>query len=1299
MKKILIVLAVLFVLPLFSQQKSVTLNWDSYKTLKADGFSVVVPAFLPEENFNFDLDNGVIYSNEWKTSIPVNENSVNLSNVTYQTVTREELKGLKLSSIPSTLEYSLKNARGRKDSYAVFRLKTFVKEGNRIKRVKSFTINYTTSNSNSFRSSSSFSVTNSVLANGSWYKFEVQKSGVYILNKSFLSQLGVNVDNVDPRNIKIYGYGGMMMPYNNVANFPFDPIENAIKVVGETDGVFNDSDYILFYAQGPSADVYNTSINTNINPYTDKTVYYINISSGNGKRIQNYIQPTGSVSATFTTFHDYKFHEVDEKNLVFVGRRWFGEEFNVENSQSFSFDFPNLVVTEPVNVRVHTASTASNSTTFGVSVNGTQIGSINHSSANSSDGVYATGGSLTQNINVSSNTINVGLNYNNQGNPSANGYLDYIGVEAVRDLDFIGDQFKFFNRLAFQGTGVASYTLSNASQVQEVWNITDLYNVSSIVNEGNATLNFNTNLGVENKFVAVTSQDYYIPTIPQNAIVGNQNLKGSIFLDNNGNFQDIDYLILTTTSHLGQANRLAQINREKYGLNVKVVTLGSIYKEFATGNPDIAAIRNFVKYVYDNASSPENKLKYLCLFGDSSFDYKGRISSNTYNFPTWNAYSSFNLSNSFISDDFYGYLDLGEGNLDAYNSANKLDVAIGRIVADSPQLAKDMVDKIVTYHSKDALGGWRNNFVVISDDVDEQWEATLQETTDQIANEVSLNKPYINVTKIHSDAYQQVASAGGDRYPEVNVAIANAIEKGALVVDYFGHGGEDGLAKERIMQKPDVQALNNECKLNLFITVTCEFTRFDNPLRETAGELIYWNKDAGAIGLITTTRQIFVTVGRDFNEILKEYLFSFSDQDTYDDHEYPSAAEALRLAKNDPSFTSSQKSLAFFIGDPALKLAFPQPNIRLTKINDVPVGQNTDVLQALSYAKLSGEVTDVNGNVLTDYNGTLTATIYDKEIERQTLANDNTTNNNGTIYLDFTTLGALVFRGQASVTNGQFEFDFIVPKDIGIPVGYGKVSFYAVKEDSLEDKTGASINTLQIGGINPDAEEDNLPPTIQLYMNDETFVSGGITNESPMILAKLEDENGINTASGIGHDIVAILDGDEVNPFVLNDYYTADVDNYTKGSLTYPLRNLEPGLHTLSLKAWDVYNNSSTTELQFVVHEENENLVLTNVLNYPNPFVNYTEFWFSHNSSESLNISVQIFTISGKLVRTLNGTTGANGGSCCGGSAAGTSRDIIWDGRDDFGQKIGKGTYIYKLKVHSPSTNKTTEKIEKLVIL
>jgi len=540
------------------------------------------------------------------------------------------------------------------------------------------------------------------------------------------------------------------------------------------------------------------------------------------------------------------------------------------------------------------------------------------------------------------------------------------------------------------------------------------------------------------------------------------------------------------------------------------------------------------------------------------------IPNNTYNLPLWNAYSSFNLTSSFISDDFYAMMDPNEGNL---ATEDMLDIAVGRVLADSPLRAKQMVDKVETYYSKEAFGSWRNNVIAISDDVDVAWENDLQETTDQIADEISDRKPFINVIKIHSDSFEQESSAGGDRYPSVTAAIANAIENGALVVNYFGHGGEDGLAFERIFEKPDAEALRNECQLNCFVTVTCEYTRFDNPLRVTAGELIYWNKDGGAIGLITTTRQIFVTVGITFNTRLGEYLFSYSDNDTYSDFEYPSMAEALRLTKIDPSVASvNQKNLVFFIGDPALKLAFPEPNIRLTKINDVPVDQQTDVLNALSYAKLSGEVTDIAGNLLTDFNGKVVTTIFDKPIERQTLGNDFVFQSGQLITLDYTTLGEVIFRGQVTVTNGEFEFDFVVPRDIGIPVGNGKVSFYASTENPFKDKTGATVDVLQIGGINENAPEDNQGPLINLFMNDENFVSGGITNQSPTLLVKLEDENGINTASGIGH-----------------------------------------GLHTLSLKAWDVYNNSSVAEIQFRVFDEKDNLVIENVLNYPNPFVNYTE--------------------------------------------------------------------------------------------
>jgi len=510
-----------------------------------------------------------------------------------------------------------------------------------------------------------------------------------------------------------------------------------------------------------------------------------------------------------------------------------------------------------------------------------------------------------------------------------------------------------------------------------------LYNATAITNaDANATISFKAPMGTLKTFVTVSSQDFFNPILASNSSVANQNLKGTIFLNEQGNFQDIDYLILTPQTHIAQAERLANINRVNNNLNVKVVTAESIYNEFSGGSPDISGIRNFVKYVYDNASTQDNRVKYLCLFGDSSFDYKERIAPNTYNFPTWNAYSSFNLTSSFISDDFYGMMDENEGTLVA---TDKLDIAVGRIVADTPQKAKEMVDKVEVYYSREALGSWRNNFLVVSDDIDEAWEEVLQSTTDQIGDLVASEKPFINVLKIHSDSFQQEASAGGDRYPEVTDAIRNEIEKGVLVVNYFGHGGEDGLAFERIFQKPDAQALRNDCRLNCFVTVTCEFARFDNPLRDTAGEFIYWNKNAGSIALITTTRQIFVTVGKDFNILLEEYLFSFSDNDTFADDEYPTMAEALRLAKNDPSFSNGQKNLVFFIGDPAMKLAFPKPDIRLTKINDVPITQQTDVLEALSYAKLSGEVTDTNGNTLNNYNGTLTTIIYDKNVQRETL--------------------------------------------------------------------------------------------------------------------------------------------------------------------------------------------------------------------------------------------------------------------------------------------------------------------------
>ncbi|MFH4963890.1 type IX secretion system sortase PorU [Gaetbulibacter sp. M235] len=1292
MKKKLLLFAFFITTFIFSQQKRYNIDWANFQTLSIGNYSIQIPSFN-KDNFSFDLENGLQFVAQWKITGNINETNVTLSNVTYSNVSKSDLKDLDINKIPNKLVFQLKNSKARNDQFAFFQLSPIIKDGNGLyKKVTSFTINYNTADNNSSslnRVSKVKQITSSVLNSGEWYKFYVDTTGVFKLSRSFLQQLGVNVNSVDPRNIKLYGNGGNMIPYSNSISYPLDIQENAIKIVGEEDGVFNSEDYILFYAVGPKG--YQSESNTNINCYSDKTYYFLNVGSGTGKRIQPFSQPAGTIDMNINTYQDYQFHEKDDYNIASLGRRWFGDRFDIVNNKSFKFDFPGLVATEPIKIKVYAVAVSSSQTSMQLGVNGSSVATLSLSA--SSSPIVASEAIYNGNVTVNSSNISVNLNFDNLGNPSALAYLDYISIEATCDLSFSGKQFQFKNNATALASGIGQYTVKNASQVSEIWDVTDIYNVSNFINSDNqANLSFTFPLGTLKEYVAVTSSDYLEPKRESNSIVNNQNIKGTIFLNSQGQFQDVDYIIISPNNMISEAERLAQIDRNQYNLNIKVVGLNEIYNEFSTGNQDVGAIRNLIKYVYDNASATDKRIKYVCLFGDASFDYKNRISNNTNIVPSWHAYNSFSYTNSYVSDDFFGMMDIGEGTM---STSDKLDIAVGRILADTPTRAKELVDKIDSYYKKESFGSWRNNVVVVSDDVDQDWEGILQETTDNIGNLITQSKPFMNVVKIHADSFKQESSSGGNTYPQVTEAMVNAIDNGTLVINYFGHGGEDGLASERILLKPNILALRNYFKLNCFVTVTCEFTRFDNPLRQTAGEFDYWNKDAGAIGLITTTRQIFVTTGISFNNELGKYLYSYNPNDSYEDYEYPSMAEALRLTKIDPAISGiSQRRLVFFIGDPAMKLAFPKPNVRLTKINDIPIGQSTDTLKALSHIKLAGEVTDISGNVLNNYNGSLSTTIYDKEINRQTLANDGTRLNGQLVKMDFTTLGEIIFRGQATVANGLFEFDFVVPKDIGIPVGFGKVSFYAKNGTALEDQTGASVNTVKIGGVNDNAPTDDVGPVIALYMNDESFVSGGITNESPTLLVKLEDLNGINTASGIGHDIVAILDGNETNPFILNDYYQTELDNYQKGVVSFPFRDLSPGLHTLTIKAWDVYNNSSTAEIQFIVYDKDQELVINNVLNYPNPFVNYTEFWFNHNSSESLDVSIQIFTVSGKLVRTLNGQTTSGIYT-----TSSLSRDIVWDGRDDFGDKIGKGVYIYKLTVRSPLLNKKVEKIEKLVIL
>ncbi|MEM7187700.1 MAG: type IX secretion system sortase PorU, partial [Bacteroidota bacterium] len=1005
---------------------------------------------------------------------------------------------------------------------------------------------------------------------------------------------------INPRNLKVYGGGGKPLPLVNQNNTIFDLPETAIQVVGEEDGSFDSGDFILFYGTGVEGYTGNGFYEeggaffengTHLNPYSNDSYYYVTVGDSPGLRVTPMVEPSGNADVTINRFDDIQFHEEDDFSPARVGRRWFGNRFDIENEQSYEFNFPNITPGQEMRVAVRAAAASESRTSMTVKINSTPLNPLSFGPID--DPLLLTIGQTAQNIVASGETVTVELAYNNEGNPSSVGYLDFISVQAFRDLTGIGGQlsFRYFPAQTMGGS-IGRYDISNAAQFTQVWDVTNPAFITSKTNEGGGSMSFKANLGEIREYVAVNPNDYFAPTQAANPQVPNQNLKGTIFNDASGNFQDIDYLIVTAPFLIQPALRLANHHKTINGLNVKVVTTDKIYTEFSSGKQDISAIRNFVRYIYENASTESRRLKYLCLFGDTSVDLKNRFSNNNNIVPTFHTPSSISTWTSYMSDDFFVSLAPEEGNLVDGSVEAKLDLVVGRILADEVPLANTLVDKIIAYENKTSYGNWRNTFVLVSDDVDEVYEyQALEVTLDDIGDRVTAEKPYINVKKIHADAFQQETSAGGNRYPEVNEAIINSIEVGALIVNYFGHGGEDGLAKEFIFTKTDGQNLQNRNRYPCIVTVTCEFTKFDNPLRTTGGELTYWNKDGGAISLITTTRSIGVQLGVSFNVLLAEELFGFGLN-------VPTTpAEALAVTKN--QISQSGRRVIFYVGDPAMPLAFPKQSARITTLNDRPIAQARDTLKALSRVKFGGEVVDPNGNLLTDYNGVLEAKVFDKDLQRQTLGNDGVRDEDGRLLImDFKTLGEVLFNGQATVTNGRFEFEFVVPRDIQIPVGNGKVSLYAERNSVLEDQTGFNLD-IKVGELDENAPEDNNGPSIRLFMNDESFVSGGITNDSPFLIAKLEDENGINTASGIGHDLIAILDGDEANPIVLNEYYQADVDDFTKGTANYKLRNLEEGLHTLTLKAWDVYNNSATGEIQFVVFG-NDKLEVQRVLNYPN---------------------------------------------------------------------------------------------------
>ena len=1100
----------------------------------------------------------------------------------------------------------------------------------------------------------------------SWRQFSVEETGVHKITKDFLSKLDLPVKEIDPRTIRIFGRGGQMLPLK-LGDAVETLYENAIIVRGEEDGSFDDADYILF--MGYANDTWNKESETYLNLYHDTAKYYITYGTSFGKRalaMEGTDSPeTGAATdAVYTAFL-----EEDKYNIGSLGRRWFGKRFSNDQEELFTLETPNVASGTQIDVAARVASDGLNITSFRLtigsdadakSISGTTktiVGSEPSTSFNQLKGMLH----LPQNA---AESITAKLLFNSNGDLSSNGYLDFIMAQYQRNLDGAGGSFMF--SLASQDAAQELAVASSSSETC-VWELDG--DVVHIPPAGATTFGCNVIVGEDSKFYLSTA--YKKPIYRRSTRV----LNPTSFLTNLMALPPTTYLLITSETFRKEAELLVSHRKNVAGLSAQVVTVEEIYEAFSTGQQDIAAIRNFVRYLY---FSQGNKLKYLCLFGDTSYDYKKRTAANDMVVPTFHALNSFSLTYSFMSDDFFVMLDENEGMLTSFD---RMDVAVGRMVFSDASQARVLVNKVIDYESPINRGSWNNSFTILSDDADigkNKDDFSLQVTLDALGDEIVRQKPLMNITKIHSDAYMQVASAGGDRYPDVETALANRLAHGTLVVNYFGHGGEDGLAQEFIVDKDMASTLFHPGKYPLFITVTCEFSRFDNHTRPTAGEMLYQNPTGGAIGMVSTTRQIFINRGVDYNKILSKYLFAYGNED------YTSIAEALRLAKNE--FTdANQKRVLFYIGDPALKLHIPKREIAISHLNGIPIDEVAVAarkFKALDKITLGGEILGSSGVLQQDFNGTVSLQIFDKEVERSTLGNDQAN------IMNFQTLGAQVFEGLATVTDGLFSSTFVIPKDINLDVDTARISFIAFNQYKTESVGGYS-NQFDIGGINTAAASDTQGPTIDVFLENRSFVNGGKVFNSPMLIVDFQDENGINSSGGLGHDIIATLDNNQASPYVLNAFYSTALDDFTKGTLAYPLNNLELGFHTLTLRAWDTHNNPSSKTISFTVVDSSL-IQIENVFNSPNPVTNQTTFFVQHNRPrELLDVKISIFTVDGKRIWDNSHKVF---------SSSYLIDNLTWDATTYGGQKVNKGTYVYTIGLISTLSNSSDIYSGKLIV-
>lgn len=1101
----------------------------------------------------------------------------------------------------------------------------------------------------------------SVLSEGRWVKLRVADNGIHMLTLYNLKQMGFN----DLSKVRLYGYGGHLLSETDPGQWPDDLCEVPL---------WRGDDRILFYAQGPvqwTLEGDDTFTHTR-NPYSDYGYYFLT----EGETPQSNTVPTTVLPVTgeaaIETTPAYGLYEVDDYAWYHGGRKLV-ESYDYMNGSVRSYSL-HAVAAHPLHDAVldvcftHNGSTTSS---VAVAVNDASVGALTLRAISGHDEAAESTQSFSVDLDEANAQQKVTLAHRRGAGVS--GRLDYLRLNYTRVIDT--------NVPIYAASpGIHTYCIGDAGmwghENVAVWRITDASAIEPIAYD-KATATFTADGKRGDIFIAFDTKGAYpVPEVVGE--VANQDLHATA---------TTDYVIIVPASGklTAQAERLAALHRAQRGLTVKVVRADEVYNEFSSGTPDATAYRRYMKMLYDRAETVEDAPKYLLLFGDGAWD--NRMLSSAWEGVSPDDYllcyesaNSFNAVYSHVVEDYFALLDDGEG---ANLQLDKVDIGVGRFPVTTSAQAREVVDKLEAYMANTHAGAWKNTILMLGDDGDANRHMSDAES---VAQMLEAEYPDYMVKRIYWDAFPMESTSTGNGYPAVRKRLLELFNEGALMVNYSGHGAPDVISHELVINKTDMEGLRSP-RLPVWVTVSCDITPFDNSV-QSFGESAFLNSKGGAIGLLTSTRTTYAEQNKRINYFFSKYAFARGE-----DSRRLSLGDALRMAKCNLITTgnsslddkSSNKLNYVLIGDPALVVGNTDYHMVVDELDGVSLSSGQEVLlKAGAEVVVQGHVETLGGSLAEDFSGVLYASVFDNLEEVTCRNNTNDPELTPFVYHERT---KKFFVGSDSVRDGRFTFTFRVPMDINYSMKSGLVNLYAI-DDKHEREAKGTCEDFILGDTEENLKNDGMGPEIELYLNSPNFVSGGRINETPLLVVKLEDADGVNTAGGLGHNLTAIIDGKASMSYNLNEYYRSDIGAYTRGTVSYLLPELSEGVHTLMFRAWDMMNNSSVATIEFEVVKGLAPGIF-HVQALPDLLQGTTTFVLTHDRPENeVEVAIEVFDMSGRIVWSHNEQT----------ISSGNTYSFCWSQCSASGQPLGEGVYLYRVVVTSPSGS-SASKAQKMVLI